>query len=907
MDTWPSNTAAHSEKNRKGKVKATFLPCPLLEGGTLASAALREDEQGRFEWVTAQDRASRRKLVCGEEAVLAFPNTRSPQPHQQTTSLLQRAEHGARFVRTYYPDVDVPSELIREQVNDEAKLEDSLRAFDPLVGDLLAPFHVFDGSKRPWGFIAFPMGESGCDLNFSNLEFSADGRIITEPSHYSAMKFETPICQIFSSPTSSNYSEETVVGVRTFSSTAFLSLSLPTSKQSKRTASIEIEEIDTVNTSKLNEHVAVDVQIHSSAEYATLVNDQGDIFKHTLRSGSSPVKVYGVVSDLDNINDGFWRAALGEHRETCLLMSSKSARLIDFRGAERGAELYTVGHASDVIASIEFDLENGLSRLVTTSEVIWVDLRFHRRPVLAWKHEREYDRTLSGRAVDIGRAKFTVLSSRNNSLVSIYDVSGDKDPLLRSHALPYTLSSRFPNGPHAGFYVAQPHPESGNNTTASLLQLTTRGGIYQTALALRQDIDTVPLSAAVDVSWSSAVHRLAAASSIQRPDVGRLGARAMEEVDFRKAYQRLFSPLDATEAVYPAETAGAVYQTLDMMPLFWQEVSTAQEHFLTTFDIAFRSGEEPTHASRSDFLTQSNISSRRGFRALTQERVPRESLIKGAAWHFNLEPVLQRFIPDISGDVQSISERLRRYDLALDDYRSGSSLRRESEAREQLAVDLVLSTDVYSAQSFAKRETKETDDDELETMSRATEAMTLSERELPSSHFGYLSPIPAPDHPIPPKPAENASTSVALPPGVRLLLSEWDIGADPDQYVYHDPYDGDDKPPVTSRPTLHKPTQRHGIRDGPQATQSLPVVAPPVVVHTRTAPAAGTSSSSQPISSHLAGRSLDITGITERAGPDSHTDSYPTLASTQVLPGRFGGRLPAVKKGATGKKRVSGF
>ena len=110
MDTWPSNTV-QSEKNRKGKVKATFLPCPLLEGGTLTSAALREDEQGRFEWVTALDRASGtkvrcsssnstdttrigRKLVCGEEAVLAFPNTRSPPPHQRTTSLLQRAEHG---------------------------------------------------------------------------------------------------------------------------------------------------------------------------------------------------------------------------------------------------------------------------------------------------------------------------------------------------------------------------------------------------------------------------------------------------------------------------------------------------------------------------------------------------------------------------------------------------------------------------------------------------------------------------------------------------------------------------------------------------------------------------------------------------------------------------------------------
>jgi hypothetical protein len=122
--------------------------------------------------------------------------------------------------------VDVPSELIREQVNEEAKLEDSLRAFDPLVGDLLAPFHVFDGSKRPLGLIAFPMGESGCDLSedishllarrginatidFTTLEFSADGRIITEPSHYPAMKFETPICQIVSAFTSSTLSKGT--------------------------------------------------------------------------------------------------------------------------------------------------------------------------------------------------------------------------------------------------------------------------------------------------------------------------------------------------------------------------------------------------------------------------------------------------------------------------------------------------------------------------------------------------------------------------------------------------------------------------------------------------------------------------------------------------------------------------
>jgi len=155
----------------------------------------------------------------------------------------------------------------------------------------------------------------------------------------------------------------------------------------------------------------------------------------------------------------------------------------------------------------------------------------------------------------------TVLSSRNNSLVSVYDVSGDKDGLLRSHALPYNLSGRFPSGSHAGFYVAHPHPVSGNDTRASLLQLTSRGGIYQTALALRQDNDTTPLSVTVDVSWSSAVHRLATASSIQRPEIGKLGARAMQEVDFRRAYQRI-SSLTSSPYFGVAQNPALLFRTL---------------------------------------------------------------------------------------------------------------------------------------------------------------------------------------------------------------------------------------------------------------------------------------------------------------------------------------------------------
>ncbi|KAI0006224.1 RNA polymerase I-specific transcription-initiation factor-domain-containing protein [Russula compacta] len=828
---------------------------------------------------------------------------RSPQLHPRTMSCSQRAEHGAHFLRTYYPDVDVPAELIREQVSVEAQLEDSLRAFDPLIGDLVTSLHVSDGSKMPWSFIAFPMGESGCDLNISSIEFSAEGNIITEPSHYPAKTFETPIRQIVSSSVSNDLSKETVVGVRTFSSTSLSSLSLPTSKQSKN-AFIEIKEIDSINSSNLNGHTPADIQIHSSLEYAALVNDQGHVFRQTLLSGSNPVKVYESISGPANSSDGVWRIALGEHRETCFLMSSKSVQLIDFRAAERCVQVYSIARVPDFLTSMTCDPNDGLCRLVTTNELIWVDPRLHTRPILAWKHEREYDRTLSSHAVGIraSQSNLTVLSSRNNALLSVYDVSRNQGGLLQSHASPYSLPARFPSGPHAGFYVICPHPESGNATTTSLLQLSSRGGIYQTSLVVCQDKFEKQSPAPIDISWSPALRRLAATSHIQRPDVGQLGARAMQEVDFRQAYQRLFSPLDAAEAVYPAEDADTVYQTLDMMSLFWQEASTAHDHLLTTFDIAFRSGEEPKHASRADFLTQSALSSRRGFRALTQGRVPRDILIKRAAWYVNLVPVLQRFVPDISEDVLSTAERLRRYDLVVDDDRSGSSLRRESEAREQLAVDLVLSTDVFSAQTFAKAEAKMTEDDEFETMSRAAEAMTLSETELPLVHFGYLSPISTVDHDHHNSP-NIPSTSLALPLGVRLLLSEWDTGTDPDQYSYHDPYD--DQQTVATSLIPHAPTRKHGDHDGAQATQSQPIAtaAPPVVVQSRAAPTTMISSS-QPIIGRLEGRSLDAT---DYAGPDLHLDAYARIASSQVVPGPFGGRLPTGKKKASRKKTVGGF
>ncbi|KAI0273383.1 hypothetical protein BC834DRAFT_840342 [Gloeopeniophorella convolvens] len=920
MYTWPSSIVYHSEqgkKRRKGKSKATLLPYPRIEGGAVTSATL-QDRDGHYEWFTAQGQIASRKLVCSAEAVLAFPETRPLQPRLQTTPLVQRAEQGAHFIRTHYPDVDIPAELIREQVGAEIQAENSLRSFDPLSGDLVTSFHLPNASKKWLTFMAFPMGETGCELSevhgyrrgdagltlfedFSNVEFSVKHGIFVEPSHRPVKAFDTPLLQLVSSPPSNDSDKEPVLAVRTFSSTTLLSLSMPHLKLSKKASSIEISEIGSFSRSDLDDHLAVDVRIQRSLELALLVNSQGGIFRCDLRGLAAP---------------------LGEHEDTCFLMSSKAVELADFRASGHGLQVFAAPQTGCLLTSIGSDGPGNLTRLVTTSEAAWIDPRFSSRPVFAFKHEREYDRTLTSCAINIGEA----LSSRRNSLITVYDVSSDKGGLVRSHTPPYCLPRCFPRGPHAGFHVIT---DPGGTGSACLLRLSDRGAVHQAALSFTPD--GAQATPEIEIHWSDGVQTLATDSRTRKPDVGKLGARETKEIDLHHAYQRLFSPLDASESVYPTEDADAVYQTLDMMPSFWQEASATHEHLLTTyagnartspsqlmydtlsFDIAFLSGEEPTHASRADFLTRSTLSSKRGFRALSQGRVPRDTLIKKAAWHADLQPVLQRFMPDISSDAQSTADRLHKYDLILDDYRSGPSLRRESEAREQLAIDLALSTDVFCAHAFTKPETKSDDDDSFEKMSRAAEAMSLLDTEPPPVRFGFLSPTPAEDYYKRSSIEAGAadSSDVELPAVVRLLLTEWDVGSDPESYAYHDPYS--DQRPAASSPIPNSPIRKRGARSQPPPTQSqrppmvVTAAAPPIIAHSQPAPSFSMPSS-QPALRRPAAGSLDAAGFSQALDSELRSQSQTFMASTQVVPGPFGGRPAAgKKKAAAGKKRISGF
>lgn len=332
-------------------------------------------------------------------------------------------------------------------------------------------------------------------------------------------------------------------------------------------------------------------------------------------------------------------------------------------------------------------------------------------------------------------------------------------------------------------------------------------------------------------------------------------------------------------------------------------------------DVAFRAGAEPGDPSRADFLTESKINSTRGYRALIQGRIPLGSVAKKAAWHHNIGSTLRTFIPELSESTQDVFVTLKSRNLQMDDFRTGPSIRRETEAREQVTLDIALSTDIYSPHSIKLTDSVQypgsQEDEAFETMSRATEAMSIGVPEPPRLHFGFLRPEfdREREHYTDNKADTEAKNDHPL--GVRLLLKDWELGTDPSLYTYHDPYDSTSTiMPRHARPARPPPPiypEMSQSQRAPPVIATIVPVAPPMIASTqptRTIPAARSQVPQFPAFSrnmpHI-GSQPSANGAVE----DESQSQVPLMPSTQVLSGPYGGR-PLVKKKPV-KKRLGGF
>ncbi|KAH9951994.1 hypothetical protein B0H21DRAFT_829833 [Amylocystis lapponica] len=896
MDCWPVDdreiTAQNSQTKRKGKDKRKSSPFayPLVEHGTLNSATLYRDKK-RLEWTFISGDASGRRLLPRGDPVVVFPDTRPHAFRDANVSVLQRAEQSAHYLRTYHPDMEFSSELIRNEIVEDVRVSKALHRFDPAAGTMINAFTCLNGSRDQSAFLAFPMGETYCDLNISPLIYSRTEHISLKAHAKPAWSFQTPIRQIAASKPSveSKRNIETILGVRTFGSTSLLEITPNTSSFGSRFAQVQPKELMNILRSDIGDKRVMDMSILSSKyALAFVVTDSGAVYRCNTPQGDKLVQL--VYSRLSPSQDAFWRLGkCDDDDESCLLINGSRAQRLDFRSQDSAVDLYLIQRAGELLTSVGDLCDNHLICLTTTEQILWIDERKPDKPLMGVKHCRDYDRALSTQTHCLTQTPISFLTSHRTGLVTVYDVSHSENDLIRLHVPPYALpAARIPDGCHLGHVFFQ-HPSNPNDRDISLLQLSERGGVHML------DLQLCPSDVAADVSrntrttiLSPDVQRLEQHVRSLRFDMGVRGERSVSQVDLQPAYNKLFL-MDHGNALL--DNPEHVYNLLENMPSFWQELDAPIESALTTFDIALRSGLEPDETLRNDFFAESPIHSVRGFRALMQGRIPVKKLIEGAPYHLNINPFLRNFIPELKEDLEETISNLRRYDLVEDEFRLGPSFRVESEAREQLLLDLSLASDIFSPQRFENAVDPNLDD-AMDTMSRAAEAMSLEEAEPSPVHFGFIHPVPKGSvHHYPDATAEatgDAPEGSFLPPGIRLLLHEWVVGTDPRAFSYQDPYGAATGARDAISPRM--PSQRDAAEPAGEdvATQSQ---RPPLIAPSTQAPPA--IASSQPVGPR---RPL---GATRRAS------SQDFMASTQVLPGPHGGRPPVAKKKPV-KKRVAG-
>lgn len=348
--------------------------------------------------------------------------------------------------------------------------------------------------------------------------------------------------------------------------------------------------------------------------------------------------------------------------------------------------------------------------------------------------------------------------------------------------------------------------------------------------------------------------------------------------------------------------------------------------------MAFGSGEEPLREARADFLTGTIFDSSRGYRIRKQDRFPIVEIANKAAWHMNIQKIMNRISPNTFKETSIAVDKLDPYHIDRE-IEIPDADRRESEAREQLALDLTLSIDVFGSTLI-----KDTGQEESSTvpnenppeatlLAEATEKLSLSssKKEPPQMNFGFHRPVTKHGQKHLLKTSQDAEGQTVegddkgiakMPLGVRLLLAEWNVGDNPYDFEYADVYDldgsGTQAQIAKSQSQFRHWRPSEEVGAGPsRSTQSQ---APPKIVTARSLAATQEKPSATKSSQISFGQSRKPRGETQTQIQHgaSQVETEPAssqppmmMANTQVVPGPFGGRKVPKKKPL--KKRMGGF
>lgn len=908
MEHWPADERHKSlpvKKQARGKgnkklqvYDAQYWNHPSLDYGTFGGATLMSSD-GRLAWTTVVDTSNTRRVTPVGAGRCIFPATRPVNPTPSRLAQWRRIEEGLNFVRTCFPDADFPVELIKAEFQSDERQNRELKVYNPLRGNLIS---IVPSSSTPQtSLILFPVGETSNELNISIISGTNSDSTFHAPGH-AASKFETPILQI-STPNASNSPLKrgtNPVLVRTLSATSLLSIELADeSTDFKATREVDILSDDTGGKS------VVDAAFSPHDSDIIAVNTSGALYNCSIYQGAKAVRrIWLNQVRFENAHgDKFWR--LCPSNQGYFLASSSCIQHLDFRSSQPTVDLFSTDQLGSVVTSFDWSEREHLLTISTTSELLWLDNRYPKKTLLSFKHNRAHDRSLSVRAEQLDSGPLTFLSSLKNGLITIYDVSRENDNLIHSHSVPTFLPHDGDMGAsesESAFFV-QP-----DRCTFSLLRLSGQGSLHcQDFAVYRNGMDVLPRrTSGTSCEWSADVQKLAQRAKELQPQYGPLSARHFSELNLRTAYQKIFVTGGATEQ---AASEGELAVMTDKLSQFWEGANNSDKTMLTLYDVCLDADEEPDEASRADFFAGGIINSNHGYKTLVRNELPVQEIASGAAWSCDFKPFLRRMGLGRVDHLQEMHGALEAFNLSYSNDVLGLFAQQEEESREQLILDLALSSMVFSARPvFIPAAPIQVDD--VESMSLAAKSLTLDD-ELPEIQFGYLRPYPKlcinhyPDASRDKDAVAGLAQDVGFssPLGVRLLLREWEVGTDVESYTYHDPYNTEGDDPIA-------PSREQAHHTAPVATQTTTTTSqrpPPIVA----------GFEPRPPSIHVAQNRWGRFGTqpqgftlqtTDTQYENYHEPSQPSqelMTSTQVLPGPYGGRNAPNKKLV--KKRLGGF
>ncbi|KAI6118836.1 hypothetical protein EV401DRAFT_1862589 [Pisolithus croceorrhizus] len=909
MEHWPTDERQRTtlQRGRPRPQDCDFWSWPHLDHGSLGRTTLTTKADGRLQWSFVTDTARRRKVVPIGPPARIFPDSRPPEINVREHSIRKRSEEGLQYLRNYFPDADFPGDLVRHELTAVAEGPAGVGPSDSSTGNLLEllPSHpssnVYD--------LLFPMGPLGRELNVLSLSPSPLGGFTFRASGVPSFTFDTPILQL-SGSTSSLRSDRLPYNIalaRTYTSVSLIKLSTSTDDSHLQvTRDIEFTRADT------GDIPIADSRILEAGPHIILANRVGHVFKSDIcAAGNATCVISPSWKHRPNLSDVFWQLGVASSRDGCFLTSSTGVKYLDFRTSGTARVVYSLDKPGAVVTCYETPGRDNLSHVTTTSDIIWLDDRFAKKPILSFKHHRSYDRTLKTLTVQLGFGPLVLLTSRKNGLVTVYDVSRGTDGLVHCNSPPSCLPW---NKPLNALYAGCTAVASPCMSKMSFLALTHQGGIYQ------QDIQIITgdeMPAFIEGNrvvrvWDADVDKLDKQASDLHPDVGPVGGRHFTEVNFRGVYDSWYLSLKIGN-----DGLGEAFRDeLAQLPAFWQRVENPLEVILTTWIILpFAESSADYAISRLDlvayvadkskapanFFTSCVTSGKSACQAVARGDISVKELADLTPWNYNLLKTMHRLPYDIPDDLSTFTEHLKMLQLESGGEGAESSLRRQTEAQEQLAMDISLSCDVFSPRPIA--------------MPRSTEA--VSERiyeenrhagvadEPPDIEFSFFRPVLriGANHYMPPEETSpmltEEDTKISSPMGVRLLLADWEVGSKVENYNYRDPYN------ATEVERTSGPRRKQVLRT-PAPTQStvVPSQRPPTIVA-----ATGARSAVRPQWEVIG---TEVTHTTKQSYSQEtafystfDTSSQDPMPSTQVLPGPYGGRLTAGKKKPT-KKRVGG-